>query len=125
MKILVMNAGSSTHKAGLYEITGSAPPDEPIPPLWKAHVDWEEGEAGAELEVTTAAGAVLRETLPPGSRSAALARMLDTLWSGTTRVVDRPDDIHGVGQRVVHGGSRYQQSVPITGEVKTAIADLA
>src|SRR5262245_7539525 len=39
MKILVLNSGSSSQKACLYEI-GDALPENPPVPLWKGRIEW-------------------------------------------------------------------------------------
>lgn len=51
MKILVLNAGSSSQKSCLYDL-GDALPIEPPQPLWSAQIDW----ADATLEVKTSWG---------------------------------------------------------------------
>ena len=39
MKILVLNSGSSSEKASLYEI-GETVPDHPPIPLWQGKIEW-------------------------------------------------------------------------------------
>ena len=46
MKILVLNAGSSSQKSRLYELTNTLPDLAPTP-LWEADADWGEREASA------------------------------------------------------------------------------
>lgn len=124
MKILVFNAGSSSQKNCLYEITGKTLPDDPLQPLWEAKVDWTHHQGFAEIEVKTAQGAV-KEEMEAKSRPDIIAHMLDTLCGGSTQVIDQLTDIDIVGHRVVHGGQDYRQSTFITPEVKEAIAHLA
>ncbi|BAY46095.1 acetate kinase [Scytonema sp. HK-05] len=124
MKILVLNAGSSSQKSCVYEITGDTLPEEPLKPLWEAKVDWTHQQGFAEIEVKTAKGE-LQEKIPADSRDQVMARMLDTLCNGSTQVIDQPSEIDVVGHRVVHGGQDYRESVEITEEVKKAIARLA
>lgn len=124
MKILVLNAGSSSQKSCLYDLS------EPLPllppkPVWEAHVDWTHTPGAAEIKVKTISGKTLQETLSTSERPAILRKILETLWQGETAVVADPGEIAGVGHRVVHGGSLYQQSMLITPEVKSAIAELA
>ncbi|WP_299406250.1 acetate kinase [Acaryochloris sp. IP29b_bin.148] len=121
MKILVLNAGSSSHKCCLYAIEGSLP-DHPPPPLWEAQLDWHDPNH-ASLRVTTERGDIEKD-LSSVSRFDALSNLLITLWHGPTQVIQNPQDINVVGHRVVHGGQDYQSSVVATSEVKTAIADL-
>ena len=122
MKILVLNAGSSSQKSCLYQLDGIMP-DSPPTPLWEAKVDWTRHPGRAKLEVKTK-GAVLEE-LQTDSRLDVIAHMLETLWSGRTQIIASPADIDIVGHRVVHGGQEYRQATLITPEVKEAIANLA
>ncbi len=122
MKILVLNAGSSSQKSCLYQLTDSLP-DLPPEPIWEVKVDWTHHQGVAELEVETE-GAALKED-QMDSRSAVLAHMLDMLWSGKAQVITQPSEIDIVGHRVVHGGQEYQESVVITSAVKAAIARLS
>lgn len=124
MKILVMNAGSSSQKSCLYEVPDSGLPEQPATPIWEAQIDWTHQQNIAELKVTTPAGAVLKEEVPFQSRVPVVAHMLETLWSGATQVLSDASSIDVVGHRVVHGG-HYHDSVRITPEVKATIGDLA
>ncbi len=124
MKILVLNAGSSSQKSCLYEV-GDELPDQPPSPIWEAKVDWTHHQGFAEIEVKTQQGAVLTAEIPGQDRPDVIAQMLDKLWSGETAVIQQPSDIDGVGHRVVHGGQDYRESVRVTAEVKAAIARLA
>lgn len=121
MKILVLNAGSSSHKCCLYAIEGPLP-DHPAPPLWEAQLDWYDPNH-ASLKVKTKREN-LEEDLSDVSRADALSHLLTTLWHGPTQVIQMAQEINVVGHRVVHGGQDYQSSVVVTSEVKTAIADL-
>ena len=123
MKILALNAGSSSQKSRLYDVDRS-PGLRPPQPLWEAEIAWGANPEAATLRVRTAAGATLQTELPV-EREAALAAMLETLWSGPTRVVDEPTAIDAVGHRVVHGGLEYEQSVRVTPQVAEAIERLA
>jgi acetate kinase len=124
MKILVMNAGSSSQKSCLYEVDAEHLPDLPPAPLWEAQIDWTHQQGVAELKVTAHATSFKSE-IPFEKRAPVVAQMLDTLWSGSTPVIASASEIDVVGHRVVHGGQYYQDSVRITPEVKAQIADLA
>lgn len=124
MKILILNAGSSTQKSRLYEITNSLP-DLPAPPLWEADADWTKNKSTAELKITTAQGQTLQEEVSTASRPVVIEHMLKTLWSGQTQVIGSPSEISIVGHRVVHGGNEYRESVRITPQVKEAIQRLS
>ena len=124
MKILVLNAVSSSQKTCLYEITHDIPPSAPQP-LWEAKVDWSHQQGKAEIEVKTATGKHLEEEISADSRPAVIAHLLDTMCQGSTQVIKELSEIDIVGHRVVHGGREYRESVMITESVKNAIADLA
>ncbi|MFH7030207.1 MAG: acetate kinase [Heteroscytonema crispum UTEX LB 1556] len=125
MKILVLNAGSSSQKSCLYEITDGGLPKEPPQPLWEGKVHWSNDRGVAKIEVKTATGAELHEEIYANSRPAHVAYMLHTLIRGYTKVVGQLSDIDVVGHRVVHGGQDYRESAVITEEVKQAIARLS
>jgi len=120
MKLLIMNAGSSSQKSALYELTDLQL--DPPTPIWRASINWACVD-GASLHVETAhhSSDVALDHL---DRRQGLVQMLDTLWQGEGAVIDGPAAVDGVGHRVVHGGRTYQESVRITDKVKAAIADL-
>ncbi|MEG4089135.1 acetate kinase [Microcoleus sp. Pol12B4] len=124
MKILVLNAGSSSQKSCLYELNDVLP-DRPLEPLWSAQIDWTHQQGIAELKVKTAKGDQLEEEFASDSRKDAISRMLDSLWRGRTQTINDLKEIDIVGHRVVHGGEDYQQSTLISPDVKKAIARLS
>ncbi|HLI05635.1 MAG TPA: acetate kinase [Ktedonobacteraceae bacterium] len=124
MKILVLNAGSSSQKSRLYEI-GETLPGQAPQPLWSADADWLQHSGKLTFTVTTAHGATLQGESEADSRKTALEYILATLWSGQTRVIDGPQDIDMVGHRVVQGGPKYTHSAFITPEVKAEIGRLS
>ncbi|MGG6296264.1 acetate/propionate family kinase [Leptolyngbya sp. AN02str] len=125
MKILVMNAGSSSQKSSLYELPIDRLPNEPLRPLWEASIDWSKQDGMAALTVETAYGALFEEVVASQSRSQDMTRLLETLWQGKTTVVRDRHEIAVVGHRVVHGGATYRESTWVTDEVKEAIAQLS
>jgi acetate kinase len=125
MKILVLNAGSSSQKSCLYRLKQDALPMQPPEPLWEAQIDWSQQQGVGELKVKTIHGVVLKEQLNTESRQASVEYMLKTLWQGETKVIDSLAEIDCVGHRVVHGGNKYNKSTLITKEVKEAIANFA
>lgn len=124
MKILVLNAGSSSQKSCLYDLADGLP-DTPLLPLWEAQLDWTHEEGKVELKVKTQQGTEHQEQLESDSRFADTQRMLETLWTGDLKVIEQPNQIDAVGHRVVHGGEQYASSTLITPEVKVAISDLS
>ncbi|MEO3703752.1 acetate kinase [Trichormus azollae] len=125
MKILVLNAGSSSQKSCLYEIPDANLPNEVLQPLWEGKVDWNQERNEPEIAVKTATGAVLQKSIDGDSRAAHVAYMLDTLTRGATQVIGQLSEIDVVGHRVVHGGLDYRYSVVITETVKKAITHLS
>ncbi|MBD2445250.1 acetate kinase [Dolichospermum sp. FACHB-1091] len=123
MKILVLNAGSSSQKSCLYDMTTTIPPLAPQP-LWEGKINWTEDKNQAEITVKTAIGATLQETIVSDSPQVQFAYLLSTLIHGATQVIDDLSVIDVVGHRVVHGGQEYKKAVIITEDVKQTIARL-
>ncbi|MBW4541195.1 MAG: acetate kinase [Myxacorys chilensis ATA2-1-KO14] len=123
MKILVLNAGSSSQKSALYDLREDAS-DRPLQPLWEAKIDWTHREGVAEIEVKTHSGKI-HEERSASDRIGTLSHLLETLTSGDTQVIQDLSDIEAIGHRVVHGGQDYRESVLITPEVRRAIARLS
>jgi acetate kinase len=133
MKILVLNAGSSSQKSALYEVSGQLPSSsvelsenkltEPTEPLWEAQLDWVSKDT-VQLTVETHTGEKYSETLENASRKESLLSLLNLLYKRSTKVISALSDIDAVGHRVVHGGADYQSSVIITPEVKQTIEQL-
>jgi len=123
MNILILNAGSSSHKSCLYSLDNPLPAQPPTP-IWQAQIDWQE-KGVATLVVKTAADKKQTETFASVSRAADVSQLLRTLWQGETQVLQTPAEIDVVGHRVVHGGQDYRSSVVVTPQVKAAIARLS
>jgi len=122
MKILVLNSGSSSQKSALYDLGGSLPETAPEP-CWKASIEF--GQDSGDLQVETSAGAQVREKVPVKDRQAAVERMLDTLWSGKTKVLKDASEISVAGHRVVHGGHKLEKATFVDQQVKSVIASVA
>ncbi len=125
MKILVLNAGSSSQKSCLYEIADEALPTQAPQPLWEGKINWTQDQGVAEIEVKITTGATLQKSISGDSRQAHLTDILHTLSHGATKVLDQLSEIDVVGHRIVHGGQDYRDSVVITEDVKKAIARLS
>ncbi|MDB9541402.1 acetate kinase [Anabaenopsis tanganyikae CS-531] len=125
MKVLVLNAGSSSQKSCLYEIPDHTMPNQTPQPLWEGKVNWTQDRGVAEIEVKTATGKTLQESIYGDSRRAHVAYLLYTLTRGATKVIDQLSEINVVGHRVVHGGQEYRKSVIITEDVKSKISSLS
>ncbi len=119
MKILVINSGSSSVKASVYEI-GWTLPDDPPPALWEARIEWRDRTAA--MVVKNSRGAVHKKDIAVTSREQAGRDLLSTIWSGEASVVNSAAEIDVVGHRVVHGGPHLGDPVVLTTEVRSTIA---
>jgi len=123
MKILLLDAGSSTIKSHLFAID-QTPTDNVPKPLWQAQADW--GKEKGKTEFTVKAhGQRIVDILPTTVQEELIKHMLDTLLNGKTKVLDQLSDITLVGHRVVHGGPNYSRSMLVTPKVKAEIQRVA
>jgi len=118
MKILVLNSGSSSQKACLYEI-GDTLPNHPPVCLWEGKIEWEGNNASTVVK--NSKGVVRKEQATVSSRQQVLKSLLSTSWSGEARVLASASDIDAVGHRVVHGGPHFEDPVVVTPEVTASI----
>lgn len=127
MKILVLNAGSSSQKSCLYNLPepseGNILALDTPQPIWKAMIDWTAQE-GLGLLSIKANGIKKNIQLSNGDRLAGITTMLNTLQTGDTQVLETLQEIDRVGHRVVHGGSYYSEATQITPVVKGVIQQL-
>ncbi|PSR17443.1 acetate kinase [filamentous cyanobacterium CCP3] len=122
MKIFVLNAGSSSHKSCLFDLSQGTKDAMPEP-LWRAALDWSHQQGQVELSAS-GAGESIQQVLPIADKAEGLEAMVKTLVDGPTQVLDSLSDIDAVGHRVVHGGCEYIDSVRIDEQVKDAIQRL-
>ena len=120
MIVLVLNAGSSSQKSCLYNLSDPISNTAPEP-LWEAHLDWTISEEKVILIVKSNG---IKQKTEITEKDRALEILLDTLIKAETKVLDSLNDIDVVGHRVVHGGVKYDRATTIDDEVKKAIADL-
>ncbi len=123
MKILVLNAGSSSQKSCLYNLTDNNFPIDIPEPIWEAMIDWTVLEGKGVLTVK-ANGIKQKIELANSDRQLGISQMLNTLQTGETQVLNNLTEIDIVGHRVVHGGTSYSQAMLITDEVKATIERL-
>ena len=123
MKILVLNAGSSSQKSCLYQLSADNLPQSAPNPIWEATIDWTAVQ-GKGILSAKANGVKQDMILNTQAGSSAIHHMLQTLVQGETKVMETLQEITVVGHRVVHGGTKYQQATAITADVKVAIAEL-
>jgi acetate kinase len=115
MKVLVLNAGSSTLKFSLYDTDGERV-------LGEGTADW--SAEPARLTVHRAGAAETRSELTVRRHEDAMAGVLDALLHGDRPLLGGTGDLGAVGHRVVHGGDRYTAAVRVTPEVTAAIEEL-
>lgn len=102
MKILIINAGSSSQKSCLYNLTNNHLPKHSIEPIWKANIDWTVAKHQGILTVK-ANGTRKTNVLNYNHLYKGIPQMLNTLIQGKTRVIKNFSEINIVGHRVVHG----------------------
>lgn len=123
MKILVLNAGSSSQKSCLYDISEKTLPESPLKPIWEAVIDWSLSSTLGEMKVK--ANGIKQECkIDAENKDKTISQMLNTLVEGDTQVIDNLSEIHVVGHRVVHGGTDYSAATIIDEEVKETIKRL-
>jgi acetate kinase len=123
MNILVLNAGSSSFKSSLYQLTGEHLPLDSAVPLWTGQINWKSSGMSV-LRAKNSAGTV-REEQSTANRQEVIQHLLSWLWSGETQVIQGISEIDVVGHRVVHGGDKYDQPMLINAEVKAEIHRLS
>ncbi len=123
MYILVLNAGSSSHKLGLYTI-GNRLPAEPPAPIWEAQLNWHPQTNTVEIAIESG-NQTQTDCRPITERKDSLSSVIETLWTGPTAVLSHAGQIDVVGHRVVHGGTDYPHSTWVTPAVKADIDRLS
>jgi acetate kinase len=119
MKILVINAGSSSIKYQLFEM-----PAEKV--VAKGLLE----KIGEETSKLTCScnGKEFKTETKAKDHAAGMLLILDSLAKGETAVIKNVSEITAVGHRVVHGGEEFTDSVAINDKVIASIekfADLA
>ncbi len=123
MNILVLNAGSSTLKFSLFDVSGADEAEQA-----DGMIDWSDGSNPAQARLTArrAEGdAHLTWAVPADRRAAGVDEVLAALGRTDPPLIAAPTEIGAVGHRVVHGGETYRQSVRIDAAVQAEIARLA
>ncbi len=125
MRILVLNGGSSTLKAQLFDVNLDTLPADAPPPIWEARADWSREATEADVRIRTVKGAQAESRQPIREPADVFAPLLESLWSGGAAVIAGPTDVDAIGHRVVHGGKALRESVRISSEVRETIARMA
>ena len=113
MKLLCVNAGSSSLKFQLFEM-----PEEKV--IISGYIE----KIGLEdsFWTTKINGEKIKGAKYLKNHTEAVQVLIDELL--THKAVESLDEIKGVGHRVLHGGEKYSDSVIITEEVVQSIRDL-
>lgn len=120
MKILVVNAGSSSLKCSFFALqNGAQSPDQT---MWSAEIEWSGDNAGM-ITVETKGRKLCDQEKFESPHEKTVERMFATLWTGADKLIAGPEEIDVVGHRVVHGGRKYSHSVLIDDEVMSDIHD--
>ncbi len=116
MKILVINAGSSSLKYQLIDMETEAV-------LAKGLCERIGIDGHLKHTPLVEGKEVFNEDLAMPTHSEAIAAVIDKLTSPQFGVVNSMKEIDAVGHRVVHGGEKFASSVLITDEVMKAIEE--
>ena len=114
MKLLSVNAGSSSLKFRLYEM-----PEEKL--LMKGMFE-RIGLFGSCYSIRIGDEKISKD-VPLKDHNEAVKILLDELINN--RVISSLDEIEAVGNRVVHGGNKYSKSVEITDRVLMEIEEIS
>ncbi len=109
MKILVLNAGSSSLKYQLIDMENQHL-------IAKGNCE-RIGIAGGLISYKNDAGVDAKEDCTFPSHTEAFMKIIEVLTSGQGKVIDSVDEISAVGHRVLHGSETYKQSTLITDKV--------
>ncbi len=118
MKILVINAGSSSLKYQLIDMENEN--------LLAKGICEQIGDDNSTFTHKVPADAAKTIKSAPhkmADHGEAIQLVLDTLVSKENGVIDSMDEIGAVGHRVLHGAEKFSDSVLVTGEVKETIKE--
>ena len=113
MKILSVNAGSSSLKFQMYEM-----PEEKV---IISGVFERIGIEGSFYTIKINDEKIVKEVNIPNHKEAVHALIKELL---DNKVIKELDEIKGIGHRIVHGGDKYSSSVIITDEVLKEVKNL-
>ncbi len=115
MKILIINAGSSSIKFNLYETEGEQCLAKGLIERIRA--------PGTNLRYTNHKGVKVEQKISANSYEAAISEACLALSAPQTGVIESLTEIKAIGHRVVHGGAAISGAVRITPQVKQVIMD--
>lgn len=115
MKVLIINAGSSSVKFNLYESDG-----EKL--LAKGLIERIKSPE-ARMKYSNDRGAKIEKGIRANSYEAAISEACLALMDKTHGVIETLDEIAAIGHRVVHGGAEITGTVRITEKIKQIVLD--
>ena len=118
MRILVVNAGSSSLKFGLFTA-------DSCELLARGNVEWMGDSDQAQLRLSGQSLADVNRDVVARSHAEAVTVARRALVEHSLLQAGSASQIAVVGHRVVHGGTLFQSSVRVDERVRTAIAELA
>ena len=113
MKVLVVNAGSSSLKYQLFDTSKGAV-------LAKGNCERIGIDGSRIMHKTVGKDEFIKETVL-ADHSAAMKLVVDTMLNPTVGCIASVDEIEAIGHRVVHGGPFFTQSVLVTDEVMSVL----
>jgi acetate kinase len=115
MKVLLLNAGSSSLKCSLVDSTTGKN-------LARSLTDW--GGSGTRYQYSPSNGNEQSEEVSWKGHADAVRRVLRDMMHAVPVALSKPSSLAAVGHRIVHGG-KFTSSVRITPEIRSEIAALA
>ena len=116
MKIMIINAGSSSLKYQLIEMDN----EEVICKGICERI----GFAG-NIAHTMGSGKKVEKDIPFPTHKEAFLAVVDMMMNGDTKVIDSMDEIYAIGHRTLHGSEKYKESTLITEQVIEDILDFS
>ncbi|NLJ94784.1 MAG: acetate kinase [Clostridiaceae bacterium] len=117
MKILVVNAGSSSLKYQLFQL------EDDKQDVLASGLCERIGIDGANISHETFEGKTFDLETDMPDHTIAVKLVIDALLSSEHGVLESLEEVNAVGHRVVHGGEKFADSVLIDDEVKAAIKE--
>ena len=115
MKVLVVNAGSSSLKYQLLNMT-----DESV--IAKGNCD--RIGIGGHVSAKTGDGRKLEADCDFPTHTEAFEKLVEVLTTGETKVIDSMDEISAVGHRIVQGAEVFSEACLVTDEIIDKIDEL-
>ncbi|MFH1922994.1 MAG: acetate kinase [Planctomycetota bacterium] len=117
MSILVINAGSSSVKFGLFDF-------DTLEPVARGLLDWAGGDRRATVTLEPREGDAIRKELDVPDYRTGVVRALEML-RGSGIVAGGEAEIRAVGHRLIHGGEEIREPVRIDAGMKKTIGRYA